>query len=143
MTETTMEVSSEEDLTLTSLYAGSDKRPNAIMAVFGDGSRWTYRDGLRVARRAGDALVASGVGEGDHIGVLLPEGPAAVGARLGICMVGAALVSLDAGTAGRALARALQLAHPALVISTGTFIERIRAVDGPPILDVVELFGGR
>ncbi|HXY92869.1 MAG TPA: class I adenylate-forming enzyme family protein [Acidimicrobiia bacterium] len=57
--------------------------------------RWTYGDVRREARRVARAVVASGLGKGARVGVLMGNRPEAVAALLGAPMAGAVAVPLS------------------------------------------------
>lgn len=58
-------------------------------------TRWTYADLLREARRVAKALLASGVGRGDRVAVLMGNRAEAVAALFGAAMAGAVAVPLS------------------------------------------------
>jgi carnitine-CoA ligase len=132
----------ENSATASMLERSAAQTPDTVMATFPDGSSWTYRQALKVARRSADALYDSGVREGDRVGVALPEGAAALCARLGISAVGAVMVPIDTSRRGTALASLLGTIKPALIVSAGQWAENLRAVGSPPILDADELTAG-
>lgn len=57
--------------------------------------RWTYADLDREARIVAAALIASGVGPGDRVGILMGNRPEAVASIFGIALAGAVAVPLS------------------------------------------------
>ncbi len=61
----------------------------------GETARWSYADLRSEARRVAKALVATGIGKGARVGVLMGNRPEAVAALLGAPMAGAVAVPLS------------------------------------------------
>jgi fatty-acyl-CoA synthase len=58
----------------------------------GDTVRWSYADLEREARRVGRALLATGIGKGSRVGILMANRPEAVAAFFGAALAGAVVV---------------------------------------------------
>ncbi len=147
-----MDVPASQDVvTPLLLERNAGLRPDATMAVFDDGTVWTWSDAARIARRAAAALHANGVRQGDHVAVLLPNGPDFLAAWLGITALGAAIVPINLAFKGAMLAHLVRATRPSCVISAGAWAATITEVapdlpvlhpgvlatgaDGPPRLD--------
>ena len=65
----------------------------------GEIARWTYDDLEREARRVGRALLATGLGKGSRVGILMANRPEAVASLFGAALTGAIVVPLS--TSGR------------------------------------------
>jgi propionyl-CoA synthetase len=97
--------------------------------------RFTYaelRD--RVARFAG-ALVLQGVGRGDRVVIYMPLVPETVIAMLACARIGAVHSVVFGGFASHELAKRIDDARPALVLSASCGIEAARVVPYKPLLD--------
>jgi long-chain acyl-CoA synthetase len=70
------------------------RRPDRIAVVFG-GTRLTYAALNAWANRIAGGLAASGIGPGDHVGLLCPNLPYFPAAYFGILKTGAAVVPLN------------------------------------------------
>ena len=116
--------------------------PDAVMASFEDGSRWTWADGLANARSAATRLRKAGVQQDDAVVVFLPNGPDFLRAWLGTTFLGAVLVPLNTAFKGGLLEHALTITAPVLAVSSGELAERLAgANDALPQLDAAELAG--
>jgi fatty acid CoA ligase FadD22 len=93
-------------------------------AVIDDGGSWTFGELSDASARAAGALRERGVGRGDRVAVLVPDGRRAVQALLGAVRLGAIAVPLDPATPPERLGAVLADCAPAAVV-TG-------ALDGPP-----------
>ena len=88
----------------------------AEAAVIDDRGAWSFDDLARAAAGAAGALRARGVGRGDRVAVLLPDGRPAAAAILGAMRLGAIAVPLDAGLAPAARRAVLADCAPAAVL---------------------------
>jgi 4-hydroxybenzoate adenylyltransferase len=93
-------------------------------AVIDDGGSWTFGELSDASARAAGALRERGVGRGDRVAVLVPDGRRAVQVLLGAVRLGAIAVPLDPATPPERLGAVLADRAPAAVV-TG-------ALDGPP-----------
>ncbi len=96
----------------------AQRDPDRTALVAGDGTRLTF-GGLsnRVGRLAA-GLRAAGIGPGDRALVFVPMSPDLYVALLALWHVGAVAVFVDAWADRSRLDRAVQLAHPTLLIGT-------------------------
>jgi long-chain acyl-CoA synthetase len=76
------------------LYANAAARPDGTALVHGD-ERVSHRDLLDRVERTAQGLAARGVGPGDAVAVVLPNGPAFVTAFFAITGLGAIVVPLN------------------------------------------------
>jgi propionyl-CoA synthetase len=88
----------------------------------------------RVARFAG-ALVRQGVGKGDRVVIYMPLVPETVVAMLACARIGAVHSVVFGGFASHELAKRIDDARPALVLSASCGIEAGRVVPYKPLLD--------
>ncbi len=86
--------------------------------------RWTYAELLDQSRRVGRALIASGVGAGERVGIVMANRPAAVAALFGTAMIGAVAVPLSTFAAPPELAFMLRRADISLVLTQERLLGR-------------------
>jgi acyl-CoA synthetase (AMP-forming)/AMP-acid ligase II len=79
--------------------------------------RWTYADLLRESRAGARALLASGVGPGDRVAILMSNRPHAVAAFFGAAMTGAVVNPLSTFSTAPELRQLLDLADPVIVLA--------------------------
>lgn len=122
------------------LERNAARSPSGRMAIFEDGSTWTWAEGLRAARIAANSLRDRGVGEGDPVAVMVANGPDFLRAWLGVTFLGGVLVPLNTAFKGGLLEHAIGITAPVLAVSIGEAAERMRiASPDLRILDVEEL----
>lgn len=76
------------------LLRAAERRPEADAAVFAH-ERATYAELSARARELARGLIGLGIGPGDHVGVMLPNGLHAVAAIHGIALAGAVVVPIN------------------------------------------------
>jgi 4-hydroxybenzoate adenylyltransferase len=89
----------------------------AAPAVLDDEGAWTYDELSHACARAAGALRARGVGPGDRVAVIAPDGRRSAAALLGAIRLGAIAVPLDPATPPRGMAAVLADCAPAAVVS--------------------------
>jgi 3-(methylthio)propionyl---CoA ligase len=90
--------------------------PDRIAIVHGE-RRMAYREFHARARRLASALGARGVGEGDTVGVVLPNVPAMLEAHEGVPMLGAVLNAINTRLDARTIAYILAHGEAKVVIA--------------------------
>jgi acyl-CoA synthetase (AMP-forming)/AMP-acid ligase II len=95
---------------------------DATLLVHEDGRALTYREADARSRRIARGLLASGVGKGARVGVLLPNGPDWVIAWLAAARIGALVVPINTFYQARELAFALRHADVALLLTCARFL---------------------
>jgi crotonobetaine/carnitine-CoA ligase len=98
------------------LVRNAAERPDAVVVGFATGITWTNQEALAQACAVANALRASGVRQGDHVALFLPNGPDFLRAWWGCCLLGAVIVPVNLAYRGTILAHLLDLAEPKLVI---------------------------
>lgn len=86
------------------------------------GRALTYREADARSQRIAKGLLASGIGKGTRVGVLLPNGPDWVLAWLAAARIGAVVVPINTFYQARELAFALRHADVALLLTTARFL---------------------
>lgn len=84
------------------------------LAVIDDTGEWTFDELAAAAARAAGALTQAGVGRGERIAIILPEGRAWCAAFLGVAWLGAVAVPLEPG--GRHTPAMLDDLEPAVAV---------------------------
>jgi acyl-CoA synthetase (AMP-forming)/AMP-acid ligase II len=77
------------------LVEAAERWPDRIAVSFPDGAR-TYAELADAARRTARGLHALGVRPGEHVGVLMPNGPELVDAIFSVALAGGVLCPLNA-----------------------------------------------
>lgn len=119
-----------------SRHAGRD----AVAAAAADGSvvRWTFDELWQEARRYAKGLLASGVGRGTRVGLLLPNRAEWLAAAFGTALAGGVLVPLSTWATPEELEQLLQHSGVSLLIVQGGFARSpldALAADCPGLLD--------
>lgn len=78
-------------------------RGNDIYAVFEDGSRWTFAETLALVRTSAAGLQRLGVGRGDHVLVMMPNGAIGLRAMFAANYIGAVSVPVNPAYRGSLL----------------------------------------
>ena len=86
-------------------------------AVIDDGGAWSFDELSRASAAAAGALRDRGVGRGDRVAVLLPDGRASAAALLGTVRLGAVAVPLDPAAPPERLGAVLDDCAPATVVA--------------------------
>jgi fatty-acyl-CoA synthase len=116
--------------------------PDATALVdLASGARLTYRALNERADRLAHALRARGVGPGDGVALLAPDGVRHFDLLFACGKLGAASVPLNGRLHAREIEGQLRLVEPALaVVADGETADHLRACDGlPPLLSVEEM----
>lgn len=121
-------------------WARTAPERTALMHLGPDGRvvRWRYGDVERAACRLANALVENGLGRGDRIGVLLPQGPDALITHLAAYRLGAIVVPLFTLFGADALAFRLADSAAAALVTDRANLPKVAAVrDRLPALNLV------
>lgn len=98
------------------LRRGAEMWPDRDLILLDDGDTWTWQQCLAEAGSAANELTAKGVGRGDNVMVLLPNGPGWLRAWWGAALVGARFVSVNPAYKGRLLTDVCTTISPAAII---------------------------
>lgn len=114
---------------------------STFLTVIGEGSL-TYAAAARQARQVASHCAAAGVGIGDAVAVLLPNGLDFVRLWLGLGRLGALIVPVNTGLTGDFLAHQLRDSGARMVVSAGPASEAVAGViDEVAGLQVLDLDG--
>ena len=97
------------------LRASAERTPDAI-AIIEPSARATYAELNRLANRAANALIASGVKRGDRVILAIDDGIESVACYFGAMKAGAVAVPLPHGPHNDRLVRAIEDCSPAAAI---------------------------
>lgn len=115
------------------------ERPDAELAVFEDGSRWTFADVWREANAAASRLRELGVGPGDPVLSWLPNGRDALRAWFGANLLGAVYAPLNTAYRGRLLEHAVGLTGARVMVAHPALAERLGEIDAGALERVVSV----
>ena len=107
----------------------AQERPDAVFAVFADGSRWTYSSLQLRVRRAAAGLQGLGIGQGEHVLCWLPNGPQAIVLWFALNYIGAVYVPLNTSFRGQVLSHAIRTANAKLMVAHRGLLDRLVGLD--------------
>ena len=113
------------------------ERPDAIFAVFRDGSTWTWGHLLVQTRRVAAGLRQAGIEQGDHVATFLPNTAEAALAWYGVNYLGAVYVPLNPAYRGNLLEHTVRTSDASLVIAHAELAGRLAAIDRARLTDIV------
>jgi len=116
------------------------RHPDRRIALFADGSEWTYRAYRERVRSTAAALQALGVGPGDRVLAWLPNGEAMVRAWFVTNYLGAIFVPLNTAYRGQVLAHTVNLSRARLMLAHGELLPRLADLE-LATLETVVAFG--
>jgi len=102
--------------------------PERRLALFEDGTEWTWGEAREQVRAQAAALQALGVREGDRVVAWLPNGPALVRAWFAINYLGAIFVPLNTEYRGASLQHTINACRARLVLAHSALIERLEGL---------------
>lgn len=102
-------------------------KPDAIFAAFEGGERWTFADTLAQVRSLAGNLHKLGVGQGDHVVLVLPTSPLALRVMFAINYLGAVYVPVNPALKGSSLEHVLANAGAALAVVHDSVLDRVLA----------------
>jgi carnitine-CoA ligase len=138
----TVRLPAPEDCVLAAMLdRHADQRPDQVVALFDDGTTWTWAQARDEVRGTAGALRALGVRAGDLVGMWLPNGPTAVRLWWAVNWLGAALVPLNIAYRGPLLEHVLRDSGVALLVAHHELAPRLSDVDIAAVRDVVVVGG--
>lgn len=127
-----------EDCVLKALLdARAARHPDRRMALFEDGSSWTWGEGRQEVRRAAAALQALGVKKGDRVIAWLPTGMPMVLTWFASNYLGAIFVPLNTAYKGNVLEHVINSAAGAVMVAHPDLVERLSGLDVPRLKHVI------
>ena len=113
------------------------EKPDQVFLVFEDDESWTYAEMRERTRELGAALQATGVGEGDHVVVWLPNGKECLTAYFALGYIGAVFVPVNVAYRGDLLAHVIDNAGAALAIVHPDLAPRLEEIDTAALKTIV------
>ena len=107
------------------------------VALFEDGTQWTWRECREHVRAQAAALQALGVRSGDRVVAWLPNGPALVRAWFAINYLGAVFVPLNTAYRGSSLEHTINACGAKLVLAHAALRERLEGLSLPHVERVI------
>lgn len=101
------------------------RHPERRLALFEDGTQWTWHEGREQVRAQAAALQALGIKPGDRVLVWLPSGPDMVRAWFSINYLGAIFSPLNTAYRGASLEHTINASRARLMIAHAALIERL------------------
>lgn len=124
-------------LTACSLWELFDRRriaePNRVF-LHADGRAWTAAEVGERVDRAAAAFAATGIGQGDRVGLLLENGVDFVSSFFGVARLGAVAVTVNTALRGETLEYILSHAEVRLVVAEPAFVADGTAMSAPGIV---------
>lgn len=117
------------------LLRTAERHPERTALVFPD-ARLTYAELADRALHAARGLAALGVGPGDHVGLLLPNGPEFVAALYGTALLGAVVVPINTRFGTDELAYVVRDADLTVVVTAAPADRLVAAI--PPLGDATD-----
>ncbi len=111
--------------------------PDREYVRFEDGSTWTYAQTWQQALQAAAGLAALGIGTGDVVFAMLPNGPDFLRTWFGTNFIGAALAAPNHAVRGNLLQHLLTLSKARVAVFDAAFAERLQHVDKGAIRTII------
>jgi crotonobetaine/carnitine-CoA ligase len=119
-----------EDCVLQAILDDRASRfPDRRVALFEDGTEWTWRECRDQVRAQAAALQALGVRAGDRVVAWLPSGPALIRAWFAINYLGAIFVPLNTAYRGATLAHVVNACRARLMLAHAGLVERLDGLE--------------
>jgi crotonobetaine/carnitine-CoA ligase len=123
------------------LDARAARHGSRRVALFEDGSSWTYAECREQVRRAAAALQSLGVGKGDRVIVWLPTGRPQVLGWFAANYLGAIFVPLNTAYRGRVLEHVINSARAAVMIVHHGLLDRLAGLSLPALRRLIVVGG--
>ena len=117
------------------------RHPERRLALFEDGSTWTYAQCLAEVRAAAAGLQQLGVKKGDRVAAWLPTGRPMVLTWFAANYLGAVFVPLNTAYRGDVLAHVVNSAGAAVMVAHHKLIARLDGLDLPHLRHVISSGG--
>lgn len=130
-------------LTVKQLLTSAFQRFARDVALVHDGRSYTYGELAERANQLGHFLVDLGVGPGQTVALLLPNGADYVVADLAIANIGAARVALTELLSPREIAHCLQDCDATVAIAGSSMIDAAVAANAPSLRTIITVGGAQ
>ncbi len=119
------------------LDARAVRYPDRRVALFEDGSSWTYAECRQRVRSAAAALQALGVRKGDRVNAWLPTGMPMVLTWFATNYLGAIFVPLNTAYRGRVLEHVVNSAGASVMVAHPDLVDRLSGLHVPKLKHVI------
>jgi crotonobetaine/carnitine-CoA ligase len=119
---------SADVVTRSLLIRNAREKPEEPFVIFENGDVWTRQRALDEACSAANELTAMGIGRGDRVTLLLPNGPDLLRSWWGAAMLGAVTFPMNTAFIGTTLERAIRVGAPSLLVVGSEFEQRVTDV---------------
>lgn len=126
---------SESDTILELLRRGAATWPDRPLVNFEDGVTWTWQESLDAGASAAAVLAAQGVGQGDRVMIMLPNGQGWIRAWWGATLLGAVIAPVNPAYRGQMLGNACDRIDPAVVIAEDAEAQHLSPLWAPRRID--------
>jgi crotonobetaine/carnitine-CoA ligase len=120
------------------LDARARRHPERRVALFEDGSSWTYGECRQQVRAAAAALQQLGVRKGDRVLAWLPTGMPLVLTWFAANYLGAVFVPLNTAYRGKVLEHVVNNARAAVMVAHPELVERLTGLELPHLKEIIE-----
>lgn len=132
-------IPAREDCVLKSMLdSRAARHPERRVAMFEDGSTWTYAQCRERVRGAAAALQALGVRKGDRVLAWLPTGMPMVLTWFATNYLGAVFVPLNTAYRGRVLQHVVNSAAASVMVAHPDLVARLTELDVPRLRHIVD-----
>ncbi len=107
------------------LRRGAELWPERTFIILEDGTEWTWRRCLDEAIGAAHALMSNGVGHGDRVMLLLPNGANWLRTWWGTTLLGGSIASVNPAYKGQMLENVTETIDPTVIVAGGEQVGRI------------------
>jgi crotonobetaine/carnitine-CoA ligase len=121
------------------LDRGAQRHPQRRIALFEDGSAWTWAECRDKVRVMAAGLQRLGVRRGDRVAAWLPGGPRMVLSWFAVNYLGAIWVPLNTAYRGRILEHVLNQASARVLIGHGDLLERLASLELQQLESIVAI----
>jgi crotonobetaine/carnitine-CoA ligase len=116
---------SADVVTRSLLLRNAWEKPEEPFVVFENGDVWTRQRALDEASSAANELAAMGIGRGDRVALLLPNGADLLRSWWGAALLGAVTFPMNTAFIGTTLERAIRVGAPSLLVVGSEFERRV------------------
>jgi crotonobetaine/carnitine-CoA ligase len=103
--------------------------PQRVLAVFEDGEQWTWQETRQRVLATAQALRQLGVGQGDSVGVWLPNGKTMLLVWFAANYLGAMYCPINTSFRGNLLAHVVRNAGAKILVCHARLMERLHDID--------------
>jgi crotonobetaine/carnitine-CoA ligase len=103
--------------------------PDAIYALFEDGTQWTFADAWREANEAAAILAELGLVQGERLMLWMPNGPDFLRIWMGANLLGGIVAAPNLAYMGQILQHIVTLVEPRIIVAADSLIDRLDPID--------------